>query len=217
MMNLEETQKILAVLEANYSEHFSRLSDQVKKNKLSLWKGMFKDDEYKTVSQSVHNYMANDTWGKSPSVGAIKEEIRRLMYPDEMTEQEAVNIIMAKLGSKSSKEAFDSLPPVLQKVVGSASQLNAWGYMEIDTVQSVISSNIQRSLRTLLEQERQKQRTGQYQPYIRDQLETRSEPEKIAHIKTPEEKAEEQAQILNMLKMAKDKIEQGKNNLANNA
>ena len=212
-----ETTKILATLSASYPQVYSKIPEQVQDRMIDLWSSLFKDDDYKLVGQAIKNYILNDTQGFLPPVGAIKEEIRRLMYPDEMTEQEAVNIIMAKLGSKSSKEAFDSLPPVLQKVVGSASQLNAWGYMEIDTVQSVISSNIQRSLRTLLEQERQKQRTGQYQPYIRDQLETRSEPEKIAHIKTPEEKAEEQAQILNMLKMAKDKIEQGKNNLANNA
>lgn len=212
-----ETTKILATLSASYPQVYSKIPEQVQDRMIDLWSSLFKDDDYKLVGQAIKNYILNDTQGFLPPVGAIKEEIRRLMYPDEMTEQEAVNIIMAKLGAKSSNEAFDSLPPVLQKVVGSAGQLNTWGYMELDTVQSVISSNIQRSLRSLLEREREKQRTGQAQTYIKEQIETRSEPQKIPHVKTPEEKAEEQAQILNMLKMAKDKIEQGKNNLANNA
>ncbi len=197
-MTIDETKNILAVLEANYSESISRLSDTVKTNKLKLWHKMFIDDEYKTVGMAVHNYMANDTWGKFPVLGAIKEEVRKILFPLELTEQEAVNIIMDRIQWRSSKVAYDSLPEVLKRVVGSHHQLSTWGYMEFDTVQSVISSNIQRSLRTILTQEREKQRTGQVKPVVEPErlIEQNEEPKHI------EKKSCDKEEMLKFIKKA---------------
>ena len=178
-MTKEETTKILATINAAYPQAYANISDKVKANMINLWAGMFEDDDYNTVGKAVKNYLANDTKGFMPPIGAIKEEVRKIMYPNELTEQEAVNIILDRLSWRSSKEAYDSLPPVLQRVVGNPGQLNTWGYMELDTVQSVIASNIGRSLRVLLDQERQAQRTGQHKPYIKAQIETRPGPAKI--------------------------------------
>jgi len=165
-MTKNETVRILAVINAAYPQAYERITEQVKADMVNLWHGIFMDDDYKIIARAVKTYLTNDTRGFIPPIGAIKEEVRKIMFPDELTEQEAVNLIMDRLGWSSAKEAFASLPPVIQRVVGSASQLNAWGYMEIDTVQSVISSNIQRSLKTMLAQERDKQRTGQVKPIV---------------------------------------------------
>lgn len=170
-MTKQETTRILAALEAHVPEKFERLNKAVKDNMHKLWAARFAEYDYGVIGKAVMNYIDNDVWGKMPTIGAIKEEARKIMYPDELTEQEAVNIILSKLSWRSAKEAFASLPPVLQKVVGNPGQLSTWGYMELDTVQSVIASNIGRSLRVLLDQERQKQRTGQARPYIKDQIE----------------------------------------------
>ena len=173
---------------------------------LKMWTNMFSEDDIKIVGQAVSNYILNDLQGFLPTIGKIKEEARKILYPDELTEQEAVNIIMAKLSWRSSKEAYDSLPPVLQKVVGSPSQISTWGYMELDTVQSVVASNIGRSLRSLLDKERQAQRTGQYQPYIKEQLETRAEPKQIVHQQTQEEKDAEREKILSLIANARKEV-----------
>ncbi len=165
-MTKNETIKLLAVINAAYPQAYSRIPEQVKADMINLWQRIFLDDEYQIVGQAVKTYLMNDVKGFIPPIGAIKEEVRKILFPDELTEQEAVNIIMERIQWKSSKEAFGSLPETLKKVVGSHHQLNTWGYMELDTVQSVISSNIQRSLKTILAQERDKQRTGQVKPIV---------------------------------------------------
>jgi hypothetical protein len=165
----QETVRILATLEAHAPLQFEKISNATKENMLRLWASRFEKDDYKIVAQAVVNYIDNDTKGFLPSIGAIKDEVRKILFPNELTEQEAVNMILDKLNWRSAKEAYESLPPILQKVVGSHSQLVSWGYIDTDTVQSVISSNIQRSLRSLLEREREKQRTGQV-PVITEKL-----------------------------------------------
>ena len=203
-MDKAQTMKIQATLSAAYSQAYSKIPDEVKSNMVNVWNAMFAEDDYTFVGQAVKNYITNDTKGFIPPIGAIKEELRKLLYPDELTEQEAVNLIMDRLGWRSSKEAFDSLPPVLQKVVGSASQMSTWGFMDLDTVQSVISSNIQRSLRTLLDQEKQKQRTGQYKPYSKDQIQKPTQTEYVPAPKSEEVETEEKIKILEMIKKAKE-------------
>jgi len=162
-MNKQETVKILATLEAHTPHQFEKINNKVKENILDLWAARFIHDDYKIVYQAVLNYIDNDIRGFIPTIGAIKDEVRKIQYPDELTEIEAFAEIYKRIGDKypTSKEAFNSLPVILQKVVASPSQLKEWGMMQTETVQSVISSHIQRTYRSVIEKEREKQRTGQ--------------------------------------------------------
>jgi hypothetical protein len=161
-MKKKETAEILAILNATYPQVYAKLTPEIKETMLNIWFEMFSNTDYEVVIMAVKNYISNDTKGFMPTIGAIKESIRKLQHPETLTEQEAVNMIMESLndGYYNSKGMFDKLPKILQRVVGSPAQLAQWSIMEIDTVQSVVASNIARSYRAILEQEQEKQKSG---------------------------------------------------------
>ena len=47
------------------------------------------------------------------------------------------------------RESFEAMPPLVKRIVGSASQLGSWALMDLNTVNSVVSSNFQRSYKAL--------------------------------------------------------------------
>lgn len=158
-MNIEETLKIFSILKANYPNFFKSLSRIDAEAQVNLWEEMFRDTPYEVVGLGVKSYIATDTNGYPPNVGQIKEHIRNLTQKDEMTEQEAVNLIMKACANSSyhAEEEYDKLPPVLQRLVGSPSQLREWALMERDVVNSVVSSNLMRSYKAMKERENQHQ------------------------------------------------------------
>lgn len=158
-MNREETLKVFSVLKANYNNFFKTLSRTDAEAMVNLWNEMFFDSEYRLVGAAVKAYIASDTTGYPPNVGQINEQIRKLTASEEMTEQEAVGMIMKALsnGIYGAREEFDKLPPILQKLVGSPQQLRDWATMDIEEINTVISSNLMRSYRTLAKRETERQ------------------------------------------------------------
>lgn len=149
-MTKREVAELMTVLQANYPDSFRGQSDLVVSGRVTLWYDFFKDYPKDVVYAAAKAFMATDTKGFMPNVGQIAEQIRNLTASREMTEQEAWSLVSNALRNSSygSVEEFAKLPPLIQKVVGSPEQLKMWAMMEADVVQSVVSSNFQRSFRT---------------------------------------------------------------------
>lgn len=158
-MNKEETLKIFAVMKANYANFYKGMSRIDAEAQVNLWCEMFADTPYEVVGAAVKAYIATDTTGYPANVGKIKEIIRKLTQTEEMSEQEAVRLIMRACSNSTynSKEEFDKLPPTLQRLVGSPSQLREWAMMDSEILNSVVSSNLMRSYKVIAERERQHQ------------------------------------------------------------
>lgn len=159
-MNVNETLKILSVLKANYPNFYKGMSKIDAEAQVSLWSEMFEDTPYELVGIAVKSYIATDVNGYPPNIGKIKEHIKSLSRPDnELSEQEAVNLIMKALKNSNygAEEEFNKLPSILQKLVGSPNMLREWAMMDIATVNSVVSSNLMRSFKSIKETERVQQ------------------------------------------------------------
>ena len=158
-MTVEETLKIFAVLKANYSNFYKTITRADAEAQVNLWAEMFADDGYSIAGAAVKAYIANDESGYPPNVGEIKSYIRKLTHPEVKTEQEAISLIMKATTNSlyNSNAEFEKLPPILQRLVGSPNQLREWALMDIDTVKSVVASNLMRSYKVLDENEKQKQ------------------------------------------------------------
>ena len=158
-MTYDETLKIFAVMKANYNNFYKSMSRIDAQAVVSLWAEMFADVSYNMVGAAVKAYIATDTTGYPPNVGQINEQIRKLTQPEEMTEQEAVNLILkaASNGYYGAQEEFDKLPPVLQRLVGHPSQLRSYALMDEHELQTVVSSNLMRSYRVIAKREAETQ------------------------------------------------------------
>ena len=155
-MTKKEMAEILAVMQANYPDDFRGMSDAAMHGKINLWFMQFRDDEYKDVLAAVMAHIATDTNRFMPPVGVIKAKLVEIRQPEEMTEMEAWGLVLKAIGNSNynSGEEFQKLPPVLQKLVGSPSQLREWAAMGSETLNSVVASNFQRSYKIRAKSER---------------------------------------------------------------
>lgn len=156
-MTREETVKVLAVLRGAYPQFYRGISKKEALDTVNLWAEMFREESYGLVSSAVKALIAVKEDSYPPSIGAVKARIRQITQPQEMTEGEAWGLVQNALSRSlyNSVEEYSKLPPILQRLVGSPNQLREWAMMDLETVQSVVSSNVQRSYRARAKSQRE--------------------------------------------------------------
>ena len=148
-MTREETIKILSVLRGAYPAFYRDITKQEAESTIALWESMFDEEPYELVGAAVKAFISGDAKGFPPAIGQIKERIRLITTPEEMTEQEAWTYVSKALRNSTygSEEEFAKLPPEVQAVVHDPGQLRQWAMSPADDVESVIASNFMRSFR----------------------------------------------------------------------
>lgn len=145
-MTRKDTLAILAVLQAEYPQSFSKLDDAQMSAKVGLWTEIFSEDDPQLVFGAVKALLTSDR-EFAPNIGQIREKMHQLSSPDALTETEAWALVSkaCQNGIYGYKTEFDKLPPEVQAAVGSPEMLKAWANMDEDEVQSVVASNFMRS------------------------------------------------------------------------
>ena len=156
-MTRAETLKIMAVLKVAYPAYYSRMERADLEATVALWAEMFMDEPYDLVNVAIKSFIATDTDGYPPNIGKIKEAVRKILQPEQMTEQEAVSLIIkaCRNANYNALREFEKLPEICQKLVGDPQQLKAWALMPAREVNTVVSSNLQRSYKVLAQRERE--------------------------------------------------------------
>lgn len=154
-MNREETLLIMGTLKAAYPSYYRGMSRKDADGVVELWEKMFADDDMELVTAAVKALIATDDKGFPPHIGAVKAKMRQITTPGQMSALEAWELVYKaiKRSGYNSKEEFEKLPPAIQRLVGAPSQLKDWALMDAGTVQSVISSNFQKSYQARAKQE----------------------------------------------------------------
>lgn len=156
-MTKKEMAEIISMMQLNYPDSFRDKSDKAVNGVINLWFMQFRDDEYMDVLTAVMAHIATDTNRYMPPVGVIKDKLVEIRTGEQMTEVEAWNIVRNAIRSYSwdAQEQFEKLPPVLQRLVGSANQLVEWGQMPAKEIATVVASNFQRSYKVRAASERE--------------------------------------------------------------
>ena len=156
-MTYDETLGIMAVLKAAYPAYYRDMKRSEAEAIVGLWTDMFQDEPADLVASAVKAHIASDAKGYPPHIGAIKDAILKITRPEEMTEQEAWGCVVQALRNSAYNSAaeFAKLPPVVQRLVGSASQLREWALMDSDQINSVVASNFQRSYKVRAKNDRE--------------------------------------------------------------
>ena len=116
-------------------------------NAVTMWTEMFADDPLEFVALAVKAYIITDTKGFPPVIGQIKQLIATMTNSHKQTAFEAWGKVMCALNKSgyNSKEEFEKLNPISQRIIGTSYQLHQWSLMDLETVNTVIASNFQRS------------------------------------------------------------------------
>jgi len=153
MMTAADIGEMLDLLEGNYGKKFSEEYDRAKV--LNLWKVMFKDDDPVEVAIAVKDCIA--TLQFPPKVADIKARVSKQRMSGQMTEMEAwskvVDAINRAYGKEDADKQFFQLPAILQKVVGTPSQLRGWRSVDEAQLQTVVMSAVLKSYRELVQRE----------------------------------------------------------------
>ena len=154
-MNRKELLGIFAILEANYEPQFAKRSNLNKQAMVNLWEEHFLDKDFGLVKAAVNAYISTDTTGFLPNVGQINEQIRALTTGGQITEQEAVAMLIkaTRNGLYGAEREYEKLPPILQRLAGSPEQIRAWARMDEDELNTVVASNLMRSYRAIAKKE----------------------------------------------------------------
>ena len=156
-MTKQETMAIMAILREAYPLYYRDKTKDELTASVNLWASMFAEDDPRLVQSAIKAWIATDTKGFPPVIGQIKDQMRRLSEPEQMCENEAWDIVSRAIGDSNygSVEQFEQLPPVIQKSVGSARQLQEWAQMDASDVQTVVASNFMRSYRVKIKHEQE--------------------------------------------------------------
>lgn len=148
-MTSNETTMIMAVLYAAYPQFYAKKTPDEIDSIVALWAEMFVDDPAEIVTAAVKSFISTDTKGFPPVIGIIKDHVLRVTQPPQKTALEAWAEVKNALSRSNyhASEEFAKLDPVIQRIVGAPSQLREWAQADIDTLDSVIASNFQRSYR----------------------------------------------------------------------
>lgn len=160
-MTREEAALILMELGANYPDTDKGKSREAMTMKVNLWTAAFANVPYAVVQAAIRAYMVNSTDRFAPNIGQIFGTIHSLTHPHELTEGEAWALVQKAIRNSGYRaaEEFAALPPMVQKVVGSAANLREWGMADSDTAVSVIASNFMRGYRAVQAREAAMEKT----------------------------------------------------------
>lgn len=154
-MDRFQTTSVLSVLKAAYPHAFQNMSKADAEAMLNLWAMMFADESYEEVNAALVSLIATRTVGYSPTVGEVKEQIRKLHHTNDIDESAAWAMVSKATRNSSyySHREYDKLPPLVQKAVGSAEQLRQWAGMDADDVETVIQSHFRKAYRAAAERD----------------------------------------------------------------
>ena len=151
-MTRDETKQLLMAIFATYPN----FKVQDKTIALNTWTMLLEEYDFKSIQLAFKTYATTDTKGFAPSPGQLIDLLYIKNKSEELSEGEAWGLVSKAImkGNYSSKEEFEKLPPVIQKAVGSASQIREWAQADLDSLQ-VISSNFRRTYRAECQRQRE--------------------------------------------------------------
>lgn len=148
-MTPEKAVEILAKVTSLYPAWFKQDSRAMRFVRAS-WEDALADDNYEKVDAALKSWVATDQTGKPPTLGWLRNESRR-SSKDGMSEGEIIALISkaSSNGKYHSKEEFEKLPPICQKIVGSPIMLEKWSQYPSNETETVIFSHIRKDYRNV--------------------------------------------------------------------
>lgn len=127
---------------------------------IDTWNEYFEGIQYQEVLNALRAYVATERNGFAPSPGQLIGIMDIRNQGSDLNEMEAWALVSSALrnGTYGAEQEFANLPELVQKAVGSPSNLRNWSQTDIESVENVIQSNFMRSYRTVLKREQELRR-----------------------------------------------------------
>lgn len=157
-MTKEEMTKVLSFLKKAYPFFYKDITPKEGEEIADLWYEMFKEDDVVLVIKAVKLFIKSDRKGFPPVIGVIKakmEEIVEASNSQQISEFEAWQMVKCAVKNSlyNSKEEFDKLPPIIQRVIGDHHTLKNWAETDRAQLETMVQSFFIKSYKSACEQE----------------------------------------------------------------
>ena len=155
-MTRDEAKTLIRVIATSYPNFRPNDMKQV----IDVWHMMLEDYNYNELAVALKAYILTDTSGFAPSIGQLVGKLKTITATDELNEMEAWALVSKALRRSTyyADEEFSKLPAVVQKAVGTASQLRNWALTDVESIENVIQSNFMRTYRSVVKREQEMER-----------------------------------------------------------
>lgn len=147
----EDVLKCLSILKLNYPSFYKTLDRDSAEALVSLWLEILKDEDPAEVMAAIKSVIATDSSTYPPSIGVIRNMLRRFDKPIADTASDGWNEVRQAIKGSvyfaKAQENFEKLSPITKKVLGCASQLRDYAMMSPDEFNTVAQSNFLRAYR----------------------------------------------------------------------
>nr|DAJ20198.1 MAG TPA: replisome organizer [Siphoviridae sp. ctjRi1] len=149
-MTAQEASAFLSKLAQAYPAQYARLGAAELKGQIELWSGTMEGYSLEQAVVGLQVFLRGDTKGFPPVPGQVIDCIERVQRPveDGYTNAECVALIRRAIGDSlyHAEEAFERLPELCRRAVGTPRNLTEWGQLDSREVETVVMSQIIRSL-----------------------------------------------------------------------
>ncbi len=153
-----ETMGVMAILKAAYPLYYKDKSKEELTSVVNLWTELFANDDINLVKAAVKRHIATDTKGFPPVIGQIKQSLVKIVEPNELSEQEAWNLVSKAIRNSAyhATEEYEKLPELIKQIV-TPLELSEWAKIEKKETIQVVASNFMRSYTVKLSSNREYQ------------------------------------------------------------
>ena len=176
-MTAQEASDFLSKLALAYPAQYARLGVAELKGQIELWSGTMEGYSLEQAVIGLRVFLRGDTKGFAPVPGQVIDCIERVQRPaeDGYTNTECIALIRRAIGDAlyHAEEAFERLPELCRRAVGTPRNLTEWAQLDSREVETVVSSQIIRALEATRVRMRE---DAKLPPSVREALRGASEP-----------------------------------------
>ena len=198
-MTAQEASDFLSKLALAYPAQYARLGVAELKGQIELWSGTMEGYSLEQAVIGLRVFLRGDTKGFAPVPGQVIDCIERVQRPAEAgyTNTECIALIRKAIGDAlyHAEEAFERLPELCKRAVGTPRNLTEWAQLDTSAVETVISSQIIRALEATRVRMRE---DAKLPPSVREALRGASEPLYAVEKREQERARLEQAERLRL-------------------
>lgn len=149
-MTAQEASGFLSKLALAYPAQYALLGAAELKGQIELWSGTMEGYSLEQAVVGLQVFLRGDTKGFAPVPGQVIDCIERVRRPaeDGYTNTECIALIRRAIGDAlyHAEEAFERLPELCKRAVGTPRNLTEWAQLDSREVETVIASQVIRSL-----------------------------------------------------------------------
>lgn len=176
-MTAQEASGFLSKLALAYPAQYARLGAAELKGQIEFWSGTMEGYSLEQAVIGLRVFLRGDTKGFAPVPGQVIDCIERVQRPAEegYTNTECIALIRKAIGNSlyHAEEAFERLPELCRRAVGTPRSLTEWAQLDSREVETVVSSQIIRALEATRVRMRE---DAKLPPSVREALRGASEP-----------------------------------------